>query len=85
MIQLHEGLACQGRKEELRDECRAALSKALIPAKLSCLPRFRDVFVCQNPEGDTNKHGCAEEYQQLSECIKVRARLDAFAGLVEFP
>lgn len=75
-IQLHEGFACQRREEELRDECRATLGKALIPTKLSCLSRFRDVFVCQNPEGGTNEHGCAEEYQRVSECLRVRVRLD---------
>ena len=73
---------CQGRKEELREECREALGKALIPTKLSCLPLFRNVFVCQNPVGGISERRCSKEYQEVSECLKVPAFVSAILLLL---
>lgn len=73
-IQFHEDLACKGRKEEFREECRATLTQALAPTKLSCMSSFHSLFVCQNPvEGHHTKRGCSKEDQQLSECLQVHA------------
>lgn len=79
-VQLHEHFVCQRRVPDRREECRASLAKALIPTKLSCLPSFRDMFVCQNPSdssSSTNKKNaqplCPKELQLAAECLEVSA------------
>ncbi|CAM9310733.1 unnamed protein product [Scytosiphon promiscuus] len=74
-VQFHENAVCKGRAPDQQEECRANLAQALVPTKLSCLRSVHDLFVCQNPAGDSTKkapHPCPKEQQLLAECLQTQ-------------